>query len=84
MHAGRQKTGIEAAGNGRWAIRMNTCLRMKSDKRLHVRDFTRHQKLRGVYRSWIVGEINKPLVNDFGAGFRRDVAAEIHIQLARR
>jgi hypothetical protein len=45
-------------------------------------DFARHQELQRVLGTDIVAEIDQSLVDDLGAGFRRDVAAQIDVELA--
>lgn len=51
-------------------------------ERLHVGDFARHQELQGVLGAGVVAEIDQAFVNDLGAGFSRDVAAQIDGEFA--
>src|SRR5437867_13224988 len=51
-------------------------------KRFHMGDFAGHQELERVLGSCIVGEVDQPFVDDFGTGFRSDVAAKVDIELA--
>ena len=51
-------------------------------KRLHVRDFARHQKLQGVFGARIVAEIDQPFVDDLSPGFGGDIAAKVDVELA--
>jgi hypothetical protein len=48
-----------------------------------VGDLARHEELKCFLRSGVVAQIDKPLIDDFRAGFGRDVAPQIDIQLAR-
>jgi hypothetical protein len=52
-------------------------------ERLHVGDFARHQELEGADGAGVVGEVDEAFVDDFGAGFGGDVAAEIDVEFAR-
>ena len=54
----------------------------RKGKRLHVGDFPCHQELQGVLGASVVAEIDQPLIDDFGARFGRDIAAEINIEFA--
>jgi hypothetical protein len=49
---------------------------------LHMGDFPCHQELQGVLGASIVAEIDEPLIDDFGAGFGRDIAPQINIEFA--
>lgn len=49
---------------------------------LHVRDLASHQQLQCVLCAGVVAEIDQTLVNNLGARFGSDVAAQVHIQLA--
>jgi hypothetical protein len=51
-------------------------------KRLHVRDLARHQELQRVLGAGVIGEVDQPLVDDLGAGFGGDVAAQVDIEFA--
>ena len=51
-------------------------------ERLHVGDFARHQELEGADGAGVVGEMDEAFIDDFGAGFRGDVAAEIDVEFA--
>ena len=42
----------------------------------------RHQELQGVLGAGVVAEIDQPLIDDFRAGFGRDVAAQVDVELA--
>ena len=50
---------------------------------LHVGDLARHEELQRILGARIVAEIDEPLIDDLGARLRRDVAAEIDVELAR-
>ena len=49
---------------------------------LHVGDLARHQELQRILAARIVTEIDQALIDDLGARFGRDVAAEIDVELA--
>lgn len=49
---------------------------------LEMGDFARHKELERILGAGVVAEIDEAFVNDFGAGFSGDVAAEINIQFA--
>jgi hypothetical protein len=46
-----------------------------------VGDFPCHQELQRVLGPSIVAEIDEPLIDDFGAGFGRNIATQINIEL---
>jgi hypothetical protein len=46
-------------------------------------DLPRHQELKCIYGSLIVGKVDQAFVDDFGAGFGSDVAATVHVQFSR-
>jgi hypothetical protein len=50
---------------------------------LHVGDLARHEELQRILGARIVAEIDEALINDLGACLRRDVAAEIDVELTR-
>lgn len=54
----------------------------RSGKGLHMRHFASHGELEFVDGIGVVGVINKTFVDDFGACFGSDVAAQINIQFA--
>ena len=45
-----------------------------------MRDFPRHQELQGIFSARVIAEIDEPLIDDFGASFRGDIAAKINIK----
>jgi hypothetical protein len=45
-----------------------------------MRDFTRHQKLQGVFGPRVIAEIDEPLIDDLGTRFRGDIAAKINVK----
>jgi hypothetical protein len=47
-----------------------------------MRDFAGHQELQGVLAAGVIAEIDESLVDDLGARFRRDIAAQIDVKLA--
>ncbi len=51
-------------------------------KGFEVRNFARHEELERVDRAWVVGVVDEALVDDFGARFGSDVAAEIDVEFA--
>ena len=51
-------------------------------ERLHVGDFAGHQELQRVLGAGVVAEIDQPLVDDLGARFGRDVAAQVDVEFA--
>ena len=51
-------------------------------KCLHMRDFAAHQKLKSIDGAGIIREADKAFINDFGACFGGDIAAQIDIELA--
>src|SRR6185312_16459692 len=55
----------------------------RSRKCLHVRDFTRHQELERVLRTGVVAKIDQPLIDDLRTGLSRNIAAQVHVKLAR-
>ena len=54
----------------------------RGGKRLHVRDLARHQELKRVLGARIIAEIDQPLIDDLGAGFGGDIAAQVDVKLA--
>ncbi len=50
-------------------------------ERPHVGDLAGHQELQGVLRARVAAEVDQPLIDDLGAGFGGDVAAQIDVKL---
>ena len=47
-----------------------------------MRDLARHQELQRVLGAGVRREVDEPFVDDFGAGLRGDVAAQVDVELA--
>ena len=48
----------------------------------HVGDFARHQELQSVLGAGVVAEVDEAFIDNFGAGFGGDVAAEVNVEFA--
>src|ERR1700744_4649405 len=73
--------------NGRWRYFADRKWRFahtfeSSRESLHVRDLARHKELQCILRAGIVAKVNQSLIHNLGASLSRNIASEIHVQLA--
>ena len=51
-------------------------------ERPHMGDFARHQELQRVLGAGVVAEIDQALIDDLGARFGGDIAAQVDVEFA--